>query len=86
MDHPAVAQCGTFALPHPKLGEDVAAAVVLRDGHEATEKDIRAFAAERVADFKVPRKVLILDEIPKGATGKMQRIGMAEQPGLLQAA
>ena len=86
MDHPAVAQCVTFALPHPKLGEDVAAAVVLRDGHEATEKDIRAFAAERVADFKVPRKVLILDEIPKGATGKMQRIGMAEKLGLVQAA
>ncbi|MEL7212014.1 MAG: acyl--CoA ligase [Pseudomonadota bacterium] len=86
MDHPAIAQCVTFALPHPKLGEEVAAAVVLRDGQEATEKDIRAFAAERVADFKVPRKVLILDEIPKGATGKMQRIGMAEKLGLVQAA
>ncbi|WP_224823783.1 acyl--CoA ligase [Cognatishimia sp. MH4019] len=86
MDHPAIAQCVTFALPHPKLGEEVAAAVVLRDGQAATEKDIRAFAAERVADFKVPRKVLILDEIPKGATGKMQRIGMAEKLGLVQAA
>lgn len=86
MDHPAIAQCVTFALPHPKLGEEVAAAVVLREGHEASEKDIRAFAAERVADFKVPRKVLILDEIPKGATGKMQRIGMAEKLGLVEAA
>ncbi|MEL6596116.1 MAG: acyl--CoA ligase [Pseudomonadota bacterium] len=86
MDHPAIAQCVTFALPHPKLGEEVAAAVVLRDGQDATEKDIRAFAAERVADFKVPRKVLILEEIPKGATGKMQRIGMAEKLGLVQAA
>ncbi len=86
MDHPAIAQCVTFALPHPKLGEEVAAAVVLRDGQEATEKDIRAFAAARVADFKVPRKVLILDEIPKGATGKMQRIGMAEKLGLVQPA
>jgi len=85
MDHPAIAQCVTFALPHPKLGEEVAAAVVLLDGQEATEKDIRAFAATRVADFKVPRKVIILDEIPKGATGKMQRIGMAEKLGLVQA-
>ena len=83
MDHPAIAQCVAFALPHPKLGEEVAAAVVLRDGQDATEKDIRAFAAERVADFKVPRKVIILDEIPKGATGKLQRIGLAEKLGLV---
>ncbi|NND22774.1 MAG: AMP-dependent synthetase, partial [Silicimonas sp.] len=48
----------------------------------ATDQDIRAFAAERMADFKVPRRVVILDEIPKGATGKMQRIGMAEKLGL----
>jgi len=82
MDHPAIAQCVAFAIPHPKLGEEVGAAVVLRDGEEASEQDIRSFAAERAADFKVPRKVIILDEIPKGATGKMQRIGMAEKLGL----
>ena len=82
MDHPAVAQCVAFAIPHPKLGEEVGAAVVLRDDQAATEQDIRSFAAARVADFKVPRKVIILDEIPKGATGKMQRIGMAEKLGL----
>ncbi|MGC9419174.1 MAG: AMP-binding enzyme, partial [Rhodovulum sp.] len=76
----------TFALPHPKLGEEVAAAVVLRDGAQATEREIRDFAAERVADFKVPRKVVILDEIPKGATGKMQRIGLAEKLGLVEGA
>ena len=86
MDHPAVAQVVTFALPHPKLGEEVAAALVLRDGHTATEAEIREFAAERMADFKVPRKVIILDEIPKGATGKMQRIGLAEKLGLAEAA
>jgi len=86
MDHPAVAQVVTFALPHPKLGEEVAAAVVLRDGSEADERAIRAFASERMADFKVPRKVVILDEIPKGATGKMQRIGMAEKLGLVETA
>ncbi len=86
MDHPAIAQVVTFALPHPKLGEEVAAAVVLREGAEATEREIRDFAAERMADFKVPRKVLILDEIPKGATGKMQRIGLAEKLGLTEKA
>jgi acyl-CoA synthetase (AMP-forming)/AMP-acid ligase II len=82
MDHPAVAQVVTFAIPHPKLGEEVGAVVVLRDGFEAGERDIRAFAAERLADFKVPRRVLFVDEIPKGATGKMQRVGLAEKLGL----
>ncbi|MEL7027186.1 MAG: AMP-dependent synthetase, partial [Pseudomonadota bacterium] len=82
----AIAQVVTFALPHPKLGEEVAAAVVLTDGQETTERDIRDFAASRMAAFKVPQRVVILDEIPKGATGKMQRIGMAEKLGLVQDA
>ncbi len=82
MDHPAVAQVVTFAIPHDKLGEEVAAAIVLREGGEASEQAIRAFCAGRLADFKVPRKVVILDEIPKGATGKLQRIGLAEKLGL----
>ncbi|MEM9341694.1 MAG: acyl--CoA ligase [Pseudomonadota bacterium] len=82
--HEAVAQCVTFALPHPKLGEDVAAAVVLKEGAEADEKGLRDFLGERLAAFKVPRKVLILDEIPKGATGKLQRIGLAEKLGLVE--
>lgn len=86
MDHPAIQQVVTFALPHPKLGEEVAAAVVLKDGQETDERAIRDFAATRMADFKVPRKVVILEEIPKGATGKMQRIGMAEKLGLVSAA
>jgi acyl-CoA synthetase (AMP-forming)/AMP-acid ligase II len=55
---------------------------VLREGAEATEQDIRQFAAVHLADFKVPRKVLFLDEIPKGATGKLQRIGLAEKLGI----
>ncbi|TIP43748.1 acyl--CoA ligase [Mesorhizobium sp.] len=82
MDHPAVAQVVTFAMPHDKLGEEVAAAVVLREGQSAREADIRGFASTRLADFKVPRKVVILDEIPKGATGKLQRIGLAAKLGL----
>jgi acyl-CoA synthetase (AMP-forming)/AMP-acid ligase II len=82
LDHPAVQQCVTFAVPHDKLGEDVAAAVVLREGAQAGEKDLRAFVATRLADFKVPRKIVILPEIPKGATGKIQRIGLAQKLGL----
>ena len=82
MDHPAVQQVVTFAMPHAKLGEEVAAAVVLREGAEADEDAIRAFAATRLAAFKVPRRVVILTEIPKGATGKLQRIGLAEKLGL----
>jgi acyl-CoA synthetase (AMP-forming)/AMP-acid ligase II len=84
--HPAVGQCVTFALPHPKLGEEVAAAVVLKEGAQADAAGIRAFLSERLAGFKVPRKVVILDEIPKGATGKLQRIGLAEKLGLVEGA
>ena len=82
LDHPAVAQVVTFAVPHAKLGEDVAACIVLAEGAAADEKSIRAFAAERLADFKVPRKVVFVAEIPKGATGKLQRIGLAQKLGL----
>ncbi|HUL09921.1 MAG TPA: acyl--CoA ligase [Candidatus Acidoferrum sp.] len=82
MTHPAVAQCVTFALPHDKLGEEVAAAIVLREGRTATERELRDFVSGRLADFKVPRKVVFLAEIPKGATGKLQRIGLAAKLGL----
>jgi len=82
MDHPAVQQVVTFGIPHDKLGEEVGAAVVLREGASATEKELREFAAIRLADFKVPRKILFLDDIPKGATGKLQRIGLAAKLGL----
>jgi acyl-CoA synthetase (AMP-forming)/AMP-acid ligase II len=82
MDHPAVQQVVTFAIPHDRLGEDVGAAVVLREGQSISEKDLREFAARRLADFKVPRKIVFLEEIPKGATGKLQRIGLAARLGL----
>jgi len=80
--HPAVAQVVTFAIPHDKLGEDVAAAVVLREGQSVSDRDLRDFVAGRLADFKVPRRIVFLDEIPKGATGKLQRIGLAAKLGL----
>ncbi len=82
MTHPAVSQAVAFAVPHPKLGEDVAAVIVLREGAQAEERELRAFAAGSLADFKVPRTIVFRDEIPKGATGKLQRIGLAEKLGL----
>ena len=82
LQHPSVAQAVTFAMPHDRLGEEVAAAVVLREGEDSEERAIRRFVSERLADFKTPRRVVILDEIPKGATGKVQRIGLAEKLGL----
>jgi acyl-CoA synthetase (AMP-forming)/AMP-acid ligase II len=82
MDHPAVVQVVTFGMPHAKLGEEVAAAVVLRDGQTLEEHALRDFCATKLAPFKVPRKIVFLKEIPKGATGKLQRIGLAEKLGL----
>lgn len=82
MDHPAVLQAVTFAMPHDKLGEEVAAAVVLREGNTCSERELRDFADGRLAHFKVPRKIIMLAEIPKGATGKLQRIGLAQKLGL----
>jgi acyl-CoA synthetase (AMP-forming)/AMP-acid ligase II/aryl carrier-like protein len=82
LEHPAVLQVVTFAAPHTLLGEDVAAAVVLRPGASSTERELQEFASQKLADFKIPRVVLFLDEIPKGSTGKLQRIGLAEKLGL----
>ena len=82
MEHEAIKQIVTFAVRHPKLGEDVAAAVILHDGATLTEKELRYFASERLASFKVPRTVCFVDEIPKGSTGKLQRIGLAGKLGL----
>ena len=83
MAHPAVHQCVCFAIPHEMLGEDVAAAVVLKEGVEADDKELRQYVAGRLVDFKVPRVIVILKEIPVGATGKLQRIGLAQKLGLV---
>ncbi|MCP5098649.1 MAG: AMP-binding protein [Chloroflexi bacterium] len=82
LDHPDVAQSLAFAMPHPLLGEEIAAAVVLTTDAEATTLDLRLFAAKHLADYKVPRQIVVLDEIPKGPTGKLQRIGLAEKLGV----
>jgi acyl-CoA synthetase (AMP-forming)/AMP-acid ligase II len=79
--HPAVAEAVTFAVPHATLGEDVAAAIVVRPDAVATPNDIRRFALGRLADFKVPREIHIVGEIPRGPTGKVQRVGLAAKLG-----
>lgn len=80
--NPAVAQVAAFAIPHEKLGEEVGAAVVLEDGYEISVQELRSYASQHLASFKVPRQIVFVDKIPKGATGKLQRIGLAEQLGL----
>lgn len=85
LQHPAVAQAVVFALPDRALGQDVGAAVVLRDS-TVTEKQLRQFIATRVAHFKVPARVIALDALPLGPTGKPQRIGLAEKLGLAEQA
>ena len=82
MDHPSVRQALTFAMPSRTFGEDVAAAVVLHEGAQADAEGLRSFVATRLAAFKVPRKIIFLSEIPRGPTGKPQRIGLAERLGV----
>jgi acyl-CoA synthetase (AMP-forming)/AMP-acid ligase II len=75
--HPAVKEAVSFGVPHPTWGEEVGAAVVLKE--PVTEKELLAFARSRLADFKVPRHLHIVDSIPKTPTGKIQRRFVAEQ-------
>ena len=86
LDHSAVAQATAFAVPHATLGEDLVAAVVLRAGTMADEASLREYLFSRLADFKVPSRIVFLDEIPKGATGKVQRSTLHEKlaPALAQ--
>jgi oxalate---CoA ligase len=73
--HPAVLEAAAFAVPHPTLGEDVACAVVLSTSTESplSVGELRRFAAERLARFKVPSRIYFVDEIPRGELGKPQR-------------
>lgn len=82
MEHPSVQQVVTFAMPSRTFGEDVAAAVVLAEGAVGDAEALRTFVAGRLAPFKVPRTIVFLAEIPKGATGKLQRIGLAQRLGV----
>ena len=75
--HRAVAEAAAFGVAHPTLGEDIAAAVVLRAGGTVSEQELRRFAAERLAFFKVPRRIFFREAIPRGPTGKPRRESLA---------
>jgi acyl-coenzyme A synthetase/AMP-(fatty) acid ligase/acyl carrier protein len=82
LEHPAVAEAVACAVPHETLGEAVAAAVVLRSADAVTPSQLRTYAAARLAPFKVPARIVLLPESPKGPTGKIQRVGLAERLGI----
>ena len=82
MDHPAVQQAVTFAMPHDKLGEEVAAAVVLHEGAAGSERELQDFANAGSPPSRCRAASSSSSEIPKGATGKLQRIGLAQKLGL----
>ena len=75
--HPAVSEAVTFGFDHPTLGEEVAAAVVLHDEQNASEGELIGFCRERLAEFKCPKKIYIVEDIPTTATGKIRRRAVA---------
>jgi long-chain acyl-CoA synthetase len=70
-EHPAVREAAVIGMPHESLGEEVAAVVALKPGAAAEPDELRAFAKERVAAYKYPRQVFLVDDLPKGPTGKI---------------
>ena len=70
-EHPAVREAAVVRIAHEQLGEEVGAAVVLKDGASATAAQLQAFVKEQVAAYKYPRHVWLVDELPKGPTGKI---------------
>jgi acyl-CoA synthetase (AMP-forming)/AMP-acid ligase II len=78
LGHPAVAEAVAFGVPHAMWGEEVAAAIVLKENETATEADLQAFCKERLAEFKRPKKFYIIATIPRTATGKIQRGAVAK--------
>jgi long-chain acyl-CoA synthetase len=72
-EHPAVAEAAVIGIPHDLLGEEVGAAVVLKKGESADPDELRDYVKARVAAYKYPRQIWLLDELPKGPTGKVQK-------------
>jgi len=72
-EHPAVAEVAVIGIPHPDLGEEVGAAVALKPGASATPAELREFAKDKVAAYKYPRQVWLVEALPKGPTGKILR-------------
>ena len=82
MDFPPIDQALCFGYKDKMLGEDIAVAIKLKENKSCTEDDIKSYANEKLAKFKIPKKIFIVEDIPKGATGKLQRIGLAKKFGL----
>ena len=82
MEHEYIQQAVAFSVPHEKLGEDLYAAVILRENKSINENELKDYCRKRLTQFKIPKKILIVDEIPKGATGKLQRIGLHKKLGI----
>ena len=82
MDFPPINQALCFGYKDKMLGEDIAVAIKLTGDKSCTEDDIKSYANEKLAKFKIPKKIFFVEDIPKGATGKLQRIGLAKKFGL----
>jgi long-chain acyl-CoA synthetase len=78
LQHPAVLETGVIGMPDPLYGQSVAAFVSLRRGVSVTEGELREFARDRLADYKLPEKIWFLPDLPKGLTGKLDRRALAE--------
>ena len=70
-EHPGVREAAVIGMPHPSLGEEVAAVVSLKEGAEVDTDELKEYAKQRVAAYKYPRKIWFVDELPKGPTGKI---------------
>ncbi|WP_047152142.1 long-chain-fatty-acid--CoA ligase [Aneurinibacillus tyrosinisolvens] len=77
-EHPSILEAAIIAIPHEKWGEVPHAVCVLREGHTATEADITAFCREKIAHFKCPKSVQFVRELPKTASGKIQKVVLRE--------
>ena len=82
MDHPLIEQAVCFGYEDKMLGEDIAAAIIVKEGKNCSETDVKTYAQEKLAKFKIPKKIFFVNEIPKGATGKLQRNVLAKNFGL----
>ena len=82
MDHPLIDQAVCFGYEDKMLGENIASAIIIKSGETCSENEVLEYAQEKLAKFKIPKKIFFVEEIPKGATGKLQRNVLAKKFGL----